>query len=36
MAGANYLVRTVNLKAGKNVLEIFQDGERLRRVVYSR
>jgi hypothetical protein len=36
MAGANCLVRTLDLWAGKNVLEIFQDGERLRRVVYSR
>lgn len=34
--GSNYLVRTVNLVAGKNVLEIFMDGERVKRVVYSR
>jgi hypothetical protein len=36
MAGANYLVRTVNLKKGKNVLEIFVDGKRLTRTAYSR
>lgn len=36
MTGANYLVRTVKLKAGKNILEIFLNGERLRRTSYSR
>lgn len=36
MAGTNYLVRTARLKEGRNVLEIYQDGERLRRVIYSR
>lgn len=34
--GDHYLVRTVNLKAGKNVLEIFVDGIRERRTVYTR
>lgn len=34
--GAYYLVRTVSLKGGKNVLEIYVDGVRERRVVYSR
>lgn len=34
--GSNYLVRTVNLSSGKNVLEIYIAGERLRRVIYSR
>lgn len=36
MAGANYLVRTVNLQKGKNVLEIYVDGKRLTRTAYSR
>lgn len=36
MIGANYLVRTVDLKIGKNVLEIYLDGERVRRTAYSR
>jgi len=36
MAGANYLVRTVKLAAGKNVLEIYVDGERVRRTAYTR
>lgn len=31
-----YLVRTVNLKDGKNALEVYLDGERLRRVAYGR
>ena len=34
--GSDYLIRTVNLSAGRNVLEIFIAGERVRRVVYSR
>lgn len=34
--GFSYLVRTANLKDGKNVLEIKVDGDRLKRVVYSR
>lgn len=33
---ANYLVRTVNLAAGKNVLEVYINGERVKRTVYSR
>ena len=34
--GFQYLVRTVTLKAGmKNVLEIYVDGERVRRAAYS-
>ena len=36
MTGANYLVRTVDLKLGKNVLEIYLDGERIRRTAYGR
>jgi hypothetical protein len=36
MAGVSYLVRTVPLVAGKNVIEIYVDGERVRRVAYSR
>ena len=36
MTGANYLVRTVQLNPGRNVLEIYQDGERIRRTIYSR
>lgn len=32
----NYLVRTVNLSLGKNVLEVFISGERVKRTVYSR
>lgn len=35
MTGANYLVRTVDLKEGRNVLEIYQDGERIRRTIYT-
>lgn len=31
-----YLVRVVNLVPGKNVIEVSQDGERLRRVAYTR
>lgn len=34
--GSYYLVRTVSLKGGKNVLEIYVDGVRERRVVYTR
>lgn len=34
--GSNYLVRTVNLAAGKNVLEVYINGERVKRTVYSR
>ena len=34
---ANYLVRTVDLVAGmKNILEVYIDGERVRRTAYSR
>lgn len=33
---SHYLVRTVNLGPGKNVLEIYLDGERVRRVSYTR
>lgn len=34
--GFNYLVRTVNLKAGqKNAVEIYVDGERVRRAAYT-
>lgn len=36
MTGANYLVRTVNLIKGKNILEIYVDGKRLTRTAYSR
>jgi hypothetical protein len=36
MAGVSYLVRTVPLVAGKNVIEIYVEGERVRRVAYSR
>ena len=36
MSGANYLVRTVPLSLGKNVLEIYLDGVRVTRVAYSR
>jgi hypothetical protein len=36
MAGVAYLVRTINLEPGKNALEIFVDGERVRRVAYTR
>jgi len=35
MTGAHYLVRTVDLNPGRNVLEIYQDGERIRRTIYS-
>jgi subtilisin family serine protease len=35
-AGAQYLVRTINLGKGKNVLEVFTDGKRTTRTVYSR
>ena len=31
----SYLVRTVELEPGKNVIEIFVDGERVRRTAYS-
>jgi hypothetical protein len=36
MAGVSYLVRTVPLVAGKNVIEIYVEGERVRRVAYTR
>ena len=36
MTGANYLVRTVDLLEGKNILAIYVDGERVRRTAYSR
>ncbi len=36
MQGTAYLVRTVELLAGKNVLEVYVDGERVRRTAYSR
>lgn len=36
MAGANYLVRTVNLKAGKDLLEVYVDGVRTTRTAYSK
>lgn len=36
MAGRPYFVRTAQLAPGKNALEVLVDGERLRRVVYSR
>lgn len=35
MAGTSYLVRTVVLKPGRNVLEFYVDGERIRRNIYS-
>ena len=35
MAGIGYLVRTVTLMPGKNALEIYVEGERLRRTAYS-
>jgi subtilisin family serine protease len=35
MAGIGYLVRTVNLVGGKNALEIYVNGERVRRTAYS-
>lgn len=34
--GASYLVRTVTLAAGKNVLEIYVDGVRTTRVAYTK
>jgi hypothetical protein len=33
--GFHYLVRTVNLQPGKNSLEFYQDGDRIRRNAYS-
>lgn len=36
MRGASYLVRTVDLKPGKNALEVYQGDERIRRTAYSR
>jgi hypothetical protein len=36
MAGSNYLVRTIKLAKGKNVLEVWVDGKRTTRVVYSK
>jgi hypothetical protein len=35
MAGVSYLVRTITLQPGKNALEIYVDGERVRRVAYT-
>ena len=35
MTGASYLVRTIILESGKNAFEFYQDGERIRRNVYS-
>lgn len=35
MAGIGYLVRTVNLVGGKNGLEIYVEGERIRRTAYT-
>jgi subtilisin family serine protease len=35
MAGIGYLVRTVSLVGGKNALEIYVEGERLRRTAYT-
>ena len=35
MRGASYLVRTVDLKPGKNALEVYLDGERILRTAYS-
>ena len=34
--GYHYLVRTLDLELGKNVIEIYVDGERVRRVAYTR
>lgn len=36
LAGVGYLVRTVSLEAGKNAFEIYLEGERVRRVAYTR
>jgi hypothetical protein len=36
MAGRAYFVRTAQLAPGKNVLEVLVDGERVRRVAYTR
>ena len=36
LAGANYLMRTVDLKPGKNRFEILLNGERIFRATYSR
>ena len=36
MSGANYLVRTVNLARGKNVLEVYVDGVRTTRTAYTK
>jgi hypothetical protein len=30
-----YLVRTIELAEGKNIIEVFVDGERVRRTAYS-
>ena len=35
MQGTAYLVRTVELGEGKNVLEVYVDGERVRKTAYS-
>ena len=34
--GSKYLVRTINLLPGKNALEVYVDGERIRRVAYTK
>ena len=34
--GSHYLVRTLDLELGKNVIEIYVGGERVRRVAYTR
>ena len=34
--GIPYLVRTINLESGKNVIEVYLDGERIRRVSYKK
>jgi hypothetical protein len=36
MAGRAYFVRTAQLAPGKNVLEVYVEGERVRRVAYTR
>ena len=34
--GSHYLVRTINLSEGKNAIEVYVDGERVRRSAYTR
>lgn len=36
VGGAPYFVRTVKLQPGRNVIEIFVEGESLKRVIYTR